>query len=973
MRLKKITLKNFGSHKNTEINFEENRINEAPIVIITGDTGAGKSTILDGIMFALYQNIFRYQKSEVASVKNFDAKDEETYAELLFDVFNNNQKQEIYVKRTFSLKNNSTSYSLDIKVDSKILSDSKINLDNKLKNIIKCDYDLFVRSIVLPQGQFAALLKTDNPSTRREILKKIFIELEIYELIKKKIDEKLKLVENEYNNITYQKQNLLTAISEKTKNLESEWDKEDISQIPQKDISYVEEIQKKIFSEIEKIISNIETQIKNFENEKDQKKKDKEIIEKSLKNLEEIQNIQTQLSETINEISKKIKEINLSIQQKITTSQDINSNLDFIKNELQNERSVIETEKENLKKIIDNFKEKSKEYETLKTTYSHLKSRIEEVGKEIGFSMENRNDIKKAQDNFKNQLNEITEKINKIEAIKIDEKLKNIAVLEEKIKQKKKFTLDKQSTEKEIEKVKSELSELLSIINIREKKIKALKEEEKEKIVQKIRLSLRNGDTCPVCGNIYEHKHKYEKHTYKEKTMVMSFGSDTQEYDKINEGQNEIEISDEIEKLEKEIRDLNLKKGSLEARINEKEEKIKNLNEEISKIESELEKERIHSEEELKNQINYLYNQKKDLENLKEKKEKLSTIIQTLNALFNEVNSQYKNIIEPSKNELENFSEKFKISLESKQILRDIIGNQKFEKMKDLFESDIGKKLEESLKELEKKEKIILEILNFITKLEGLLRLYEEKSKDINLTVNKEELETKIREIDKDIDNLQMKIDEMNNNKNTLNIKKGKIQSIILDIKNKKSELKKLEDEFNKIEEEYNIIKSLDSKFDTKEIVNFVTKIKMDEIAGKVNEYLSRLGILDKKLSINFEKDSLNFSVEYADGSINTVNSLSGGESFLFSIALAFAVANDVISNFNIKSLFIDEGFDTLDENYNTRLFSFLESFAMENGITIYIITHKQEIAENTNYPKIFVSKENGFSKVGIVAETIRT
>ena len=52
MKPKKLKLKNFGPFINETVDFS--RLTEAPLFLISGKTGAGKTTIFDGITFALF-------------------------------------------------------------------------------------------------------------------------------------------------------------------------------------------------------------------------------------------------------------------------------------------------------------------------------------------------------------------------------------------------------------------------------------------------------------------------------------------------------------------------------------------------------------------------------------------------------------------------------------------------------------------------------------------------------------------------------------------------------------------------------------------------------------------------------------------------------------------------------------------------------------------------------------------------------
>jgi exonuclease SbcC len=76
-----------------------------------------------------------------------------------------------------------------------------------------------------------------------------------------------------------------------------------------------------------------------------------------------------------------------------------------------------------------------------------------------------------------------------------------------------------------------------------------------------------------------------------------------------------------------------------------------------------------------------------------------------------------------------------------------------------------------------------------------------------------------------------------------------------------------------------------------------------------------------------------------------SVNSLSGGESFLISLALALGLSSTTSHETHIESLFIDEGFGTLDPEALDMAISMLDQLQL-NGIQIGIISHVESIAE---------------------------
>ncbi len=272
-------------------------------------------------------------------------------------------------------------------------------------------------------------------------------------------------------------------------------------------------------------------------------------------------------------------------------------------------------------------------------------------------------------------------------------------------------------------------------------------------------------------------------------------------------------------------------------------------------------------------------------------------------------------------------------------------------------------KEEEKLKTLQ----LSLELLNEISVNQKRLDENETMLKNITKDLSEEILKKNIEEINKLIEENEAKLRELQKSKEEMSKLMGIIESKIKTIKDRIKDIESKDDEKKNLEKDFDILSRLKERFKANEIINFVTKVKMLEIVEVANEYLKMMGIHDKRLEVNITSNSLDFEVVYSDGNKNTVKSLSGGESFLFSIALAFSVSNEILSKNSVKTLFIDEGFDTLDEGYNSKLFHFLEMYSQERDVNIFIITHKREISENTNYKKYLVYKEGNISKVKVI------
>lgn len=98
---------------------------------------------------------------------------------------------------------------------------------------------------------------------------------------------------------------------------------------------------------------------------------------------------------------------------------------------------------------------------------------------------------------------------------------------------------------------------------------------------------------------------------------------------------------------------------------------------------------------------------------------------------------------------------------------------------------------------------------------------------------------------------------------------------------------------------------------------------------------------------------------------VRTVYSLSGGESFLISLALALGLSSLSSNNLKVESLFIDEGFGSLDADSLRTAMEALEQLQMQ-GRKIGVISHVQEMSERIAVQVQLHKSVNGKSEVVI-------
>lgn len=98
-----------------------------------------------------------------------------------------------------------------------------------------------------------------------------------------------------------------------------------------------------------------------------------------------------------------------------------------------------------------------------------------------------------------------------------------------------------------------------------------------------------------------------------------------------------------------------------------------------------------------------------------------------------------------------------------------------------------------------------------------------------------------------------------------------------------------------------------------------------------------------------------------------TVNTLSGGESFLVSLSLALGLADMVANGRQIESLFVDEGFGCLDDETLYNVLSTLKDLN-KNGKTVGVISHVKKVEDEISTKIKLTKMPGGVSRLDVVA-----
>lgn len=622
---KKLILENFRIHQNFEIDFSENKL-----CTVVGKNGSGKSSILDSLMWCLYDETLRGIKGDKV-VNNSIGKDccvkiNFTIDDIEYDV--HNYRKHSKFKNTKQLFRNGKLISTDADVKS----------TNDIINNIIMPKDLFMNCLVFS-------LYNKDPFTERthsgqkEILDRM-LSLEKYDEYYNKITEEIKKLE-------------LTTTSLNPEYFETEEEKLKI------EINEYKNKEKDEIDEYTKEIEQIKTNIKEIEDE----------INKNEKNISKID--QKKIINENNEINNKIKETNeLILKLKEEQLNKISELNDKYKNkfdiELDKQTQKLKEESKGIELSIPTIEkeceEKKNEIVSIKIDLTNEydkrvlanKNIINEIEKEYEENLK-KISISDKLTEIKLKINDLTSKNtiinNNINNLNLDNK--KIVKERDELNSSKVCTVCKRPFDKDTHQhINEKISELKNVFDKNTNDIKELNEtikinnNEKEKLnlesnkllknyeeKEKELLEIKNKEISKNEKSLLEYK---EKLNNKLKLLKDQFDSTIQEYNSKKENlfiKNQ-EILQEIDKIQKDLRDSlskslledkNKLKEKYETKINDNNEKINKYNEKINtnneilnKINSVMEDIRLqksfieNNNNQIKNKEEYINNRKND-------------------------------------------------------------------------------------------------------------------------------------------------------------------------------------------------------------------------------------------------------------------------------------------------------------------------------------------------------------------------
>ncbi len=170
--------------------------------------------------------------------------------------------------------------------------------------------------------------------------------------------------------------------------------------------------------------------------------------------------------------------------------------------------------------------------------------------------------------------------------------------------------------------------------------------------------------------------------------------------------------------------------------------------------------------------------------------------------------------------------------------------------------------------------------------------------------------------------------------------------------------------------EVWRLLRSLIGSHDGSRFRKYAQSLSLLTLTRHANRHLVRLS--DRYLICWDEAEALNLQIEdlHQAGVMRPMASLSGGESFLVSLALALGLSDLAGRTVRINSLFIDEGFGSLDSETLEVAIAALESLRQDHK-TVGVISHVALLKERIGTQIVVEKQSAGVSRIRVIPEPI--
>ena len=914
MRPLTLEMSAFGPYaEKTILNLEQ--LGTKGLYLITGDTGAGKTTIFDAIAYALYgspSGEFRMAKMLRSQYASPDTK---TYVKLTFSYRGKTytiQRSPAYERaKKNGTGTTSEKASVQLEFDGKIIEKEA---DAYIKEIIGLDKKQFTQIAMIAQGDFSKLLMA-NSTDRKPILRTLF-KTQNFDALQKRLKEEFKTV----------KENYLSAV-------EKMQERSNQIQFPE---THIFDDKKKALqnhelheNEILLLLNTLEQYDTKQEQLMQQEIQKTETILEELKHKLEIADAQQQLSQ----IQK-----NLTISsQKCQDAKTALQNAESQKSELEQNQARIQEAEKSLH-LLQDFQEMKQQLQKVQNQKSELLVKQTSCQEQLSNLQE---EIKR--------LNQQQETLSDCETLKIK--------LESELQTKEAYL-------KQLQTFQKAYSDYQKLLDTQETAQTAyLKAEEDYKKINTIyenayqlflanqagilAKQLKDGECCPVCG-AKEHPSPAVcsgTAVTEAELKKLKKNSDSANQQREQKSRDAGTLSDRIKEQKKFLtRDADIllhcalgqASRTASQQKSETESAITKLKIQIQENQKQL-KQSAENQNTLK-KLNILVEQKtSELEQCRQTMQETENIFNTLNGQF---------------------------TLRSQELQQHLKENLSIEQTQSSIHSEIQSltyRNQQINKNITLKQEELRRAETEFSRLQG------QKEQLLKLVADYPEIDKSATETEKLSAEQQKTF--FTQEKNHISVRK-------LSNHNLKKLWKQNTDELAQLEKKYRMIEPLaDTANGSIPLEIYIQRTFFDKIIARANKRFSVMTDGQYSLHRRNEKkfgggyDGLELDVtDHWNGTTRSVKTLSGGESFKASLSLALGLSEEIQSSaggIQLDSMFVDEGFGSLDEHSLRQAMKALSDLSEDDRL-IGIISHVAELKTNIDKQIIVKKDHSGKSNINV-------
>lgn len=611
MRPVQLELTNFGPYRKEVINFTQ--FDHAPLFLIGGDTGAGKSTLFDAMTVALFATTSGDRNVEEMRSTFASPEDDLTKVTFYFQQGNHLYRIERILQQERAKRGGGTTMqkaTASLVIVDKIggqeiekLGDKIKEVSDQIEQILGLNAEQFKQIILLPQNDFSRFLKEDS-KTKTQILKKIF-GTGIFDRFQKSLEERLRQSNKDMEKRQAQLDGHFTsqvwseeesAVLAQTPASEKLARLEELLAQRQENLEEQKSILKDAHEDLAKLQKSLQTAqdvAKIFQELEQAKERYRLEIEEGAQgqaeaksHLEELQFAQG-LQETISSLKQYQKQL-LQVEQDLEIAQE------ELKAQEQSFEEV-KAQKEALAAQSEDFLQKEEKLEVWKEAIIYAQSLAQEQEK-IKQSSANYKKLEETYQQASKEIELLNQSLSDLEVNRLSLESLHEA---EKLLQSVSYSVDKQlaqdlkeieglnqelaKTEKRHQRLSLEIDQAQEIFKGLEEKLKTTLASRRQLMIAQLQAELEDGQPCMVCGSL---DHPKVDGTQADEAALK-------------------DLMDQVEVLqaqkEKQVATL----SNRQARLSEVETKRQDLLDQVAKVKLTLEKHYQELEEQVKGQFDF--------------------------------------------------------------------------------------------------------------------------------------------------------------------------------------------------------------------------------------------------------------------------------------------------------------------------------------------------------------------------------